>query len=51
MKKRIKIEIHSVGLLKGESQALGISFAQSGLDLDITKLRNMDNSLFRKNFA
>ena len=36
-KKEIKIEIHSVGLLKGESHALGISFANSGLDLDITK--------------
>jgi len=36
-KKEIKIEIHSVGLLKGSSQALGISFANSGLDLDITQ--------------
>jgi len=36
-KKEIKIEIHSVGLLKGGSQALGISFAKSGLDLDITQ--------------
>ena len=36
-KKEIKIEIHSVGLLKGDSQALGISFAKSGLDLDITQ--------------
>jgi len=35
-KKEIKIEIHSVGLLKGDSHALGISFAKSGLDLDIT---------------
>ncbi len=35
-KKQVKIEVHSVGLLKGESQALGISFAKSGLDLDIT---------------
>jgi len=36
-KKEIKIEIHSVGLLKDDSHALGISFAQSGLDLDITQ--------------
>ena len=36
-KKEIKIEIHSVGLLKDESHALGISFAKSGLDLDITQ--------------
>jgi len=36
-KKEIKIEIHSVGLLKGNSYALGISFAKSGLDLDITQ--------------
>ena len=36
-KKAIKIEIHSVGLLKGNSHALGISFANSGLDLDITQ--------------
>ncbi len=35
--KEIKIEIHSVGLLKHDSQALGISFAKSGLDLDITQ--------------
>ena len=36
-KKEIKIEVHSVGFLKGESNALGISFAKSGLDLDITQ--------------
>jgi len=36
-KKEIKIEIHSVALIKGDSHALGISFAQSGLDLDITR--------------
>ena len=35
--KEIKIEIHSVGLLKDNSHALGISFAKSGLDLDITQ--------------
>ncbi len=35
--KEIKIEIHSVGLLKDESCALGIAFAKSGLDLDITQ--------------
>jgi len=36
-KKEIKIEIHSVGLLKDNSYALGIAFAKSGLDLDITQ--------------
>ncbi len=36
-KREIKIEIHSVGFLKGDSYALGISFAKSGLDLDITQ--------------
>ena len=36
-KKEIKIEIHSVGLLKGDSHALGITFAKSGLALDITQ--------------
>ena len=36
-KRSIKIEIHSVALLKGDSHALGISFAKSGLDLDITQ--------------
>ena len=36
-KKEIKIEIHSVGLLKDDSHALGIAFAKSGLDLDITQ--------------
>ena len=36
-KKEIQIEIHSVGLLKDNSHALGISFAKSGLDLDITQ--------------
>ncbi len=36
-KKEIKIEIHSVGLLNDNSHALGIAFAKSGLDLDITQ--------------
>jgi len=36
-KKEVKIEIHSVGFLKDNSHALGISFAKSGLDLDITQ--------------
>ncbi|KGF94757.1 Cobalt-precorrin-6 synthase [Prochlorococcus marinus str. MIT 9201] len=36
-KKEIKIEIHSVGLFKDDSHALGITFAKSGLDLDITQ--------------
>ncbi|MBO8203584.1 cobalt-precorrin-5B (C(1))-methyltransferase CbiD [Prochlorococcus marinus] len=35
--KEIKIEIHSVGLIKGDSHSLGITFAKSGLDLDITQ--------------
>ncbi len=35
-KKEIKIEVHSAGLLQDNSQALGITFARSGLDLDIT---------------
>ena len=35
--KQIKIQIHSVGLIKGDSHALGISFVNSGLDLDITQ--------------
>jgi len=34
--KEIKIEVHSVGLLKGNKHALGISFAKSDLHLDIT---------------
>ena len=36
-KKEIKIEIHSAGLLKDGSHALGITFAKSGLELDITQ--------------
>jgi len=36
-KREVKIEIHSVGLLKDNSHALGITFAKSGLDLDITQ--------------
>ena len=36
-KNEIKIEIHSVGSIKDDSHALGISFAKSGLDLDITQ--------------
>jgi len=36
-KKEIKIEVHSVGLLKNDSHALGITLAKSGLDLDITQ--------------
>jgi len=36
-KKEIKIEIHSVGLLQDESHALGITFVNSGLDLDLTQ--------------
>ena len=36
-KKEIKIEIHSAGLLKDDSHALGITFANSGLELDLTQ--------------
>ena len=36
-KKQIKIEVHSVGFLKEKSHVLGISFASSGLELDITQ--------------
>ena len=36
-KREIKIEIHSFGLLKDGSNALGITFAKSGLALDITQ--------------
>ena len=36
-KEQIKIAVHSAALIHRESCALGISFAQSGLDLDITK--------------
>ena len=36
-KKEIIIEINSVGLLQCETHALGITFAKSGLDLDITQ--------------
>jgi len=34
--KLISIEVHSASLILGGSHALGISFAKSGLDLDIT---------------
>ncbi len=33
----IKIDIHSTGLINGTSHALGISFVNSGLELDITQ--------------
>jgi len=36
-KKEIKIKIQSVSLLQGDSHALGICFAKSGLYLDITQ--------------
>ncbi len=36
-KNLVKIKVHSSALINGESQALGISFANSGLDLDITQ--------------
>ena len=35
--KSVKIEVHSAGLINGNSHALGITFAQSGLTLDITQ--------------
>ena len=34
---QIKIKVHSSGLINGGSYALGISFVDSGLDLDITQ--------------
>ena len=36
-KNLIKIQVHSSGLINGESHALGISFVDSGLDLDLTQ--------------
>ena len=36
-KKTIKIEVHSASLINEESNALAITFAKSGLDLDITE--------------
>ena len=36
-KNQKKIKVHSSGLINGNSRALGISFAESGLDLDITQ--------------
>ena len=36
-KNLIKIKVNSSGLINGESSALGISFVDSGLDLDITQ--------------
>ncbi len=36
-KNLIKIKVHSSGLINGKSNALGISFVDSGLDLDITQ--------------
>ncbi len=36
-KNLIKIRVHSSGLIKGKSHSIGISFVDSGLDLDITQ--------------
>ena len=36
-KNLIRIKVHSSGLINGKSQALGISFVDSGLDLDLTQ--------------
>ena len=36
-KKVVKIKVHSVGFISGESSALAISFVESGLDLDLTQ--------------
>ena len=36
-KNLIKIKVHSSGLINGKSHALGISFVDSGLDLDLTQ--------------
>ena len=35
--KNIKIQVHSSGLINESSHALGISFVDSGLDLDLTQ--------------
>ena len=35
--KVVKIKVHSVGFISGESSALAISFVESGLDLDLTQ--------------
>ena len=35
--KPIKIRVHSAGLINGDSYALAISFADSGLELDLTR--------------
>ena len=36
-KNLVKIKVHSSGLINEESHALGISFVDSGLDLDLTQ--------------
>ena len=36
-KNLIRIKVHSSGLINGKSHALGISFVDSGLDLDLTQ--------------
>ena len=36
-KKLIKIQVHSSGLINGDSHSLGITFVDSGLDLDLTQ--------------
>ena len=36
-KKQIKIDVHSAALIRGGSHAMGITFAKSGLDLDLTQ--------------
>ena len=36
-KKALKIKVHSVGFINGESSTLAISFVESGLDLDLTQ--------------
>ena len=54
-KKCLKIHVHSASLINGGSQALGISFAQSGLDLDITQnleiwtIASLEKIFYKKN--
>ena len=50
--KLIKIAVHSVGLIDGNSSAIGISFVKSGLALDITEnLEIWTMASFEKQYA
>jgi len=52
----INIEVHSAGLINGESHSLGIAFANSGLDLDLTKnleiwtIASLEKNLIRDDY-